>query len=379
VPTHSASRWGLDPRRPLFITEGARKADAGVSAGLCTIALLGVWNWRGSNEFGGKTALADWDSIALNERDVFIVFDSDVVVKAPVHAAMSRLKAFLELRRARVRVIYLPVGPGGEKVGLDDFFAAGHSVDELLSHASHEVREVAGATRRSAYEITSDGRTVRWKQTRDGEVEETIANFTAEIVAIVEEDDGVETARAYRLRARVGGKEQEIDVPVPTFQAMNWSAEMLEHKAIVSAGLGAKDRLREAIQTLSTEGVPTHRIYRHTGWIKRGGHHIYLHAAGGIGALGVVEGIIVRLDPPLGRFVLPPPPEGEDPLLVAAPDAARLCAMGTSSWRRMDRCGAVPRPVKLGRRRLWPVVILRRWAELGCPGRAAFEARANTK
>jgi hypothetical protein len=93
-----ARKWLGDPKKPLFITEGARKADAAVSKGMCCIALLGVWNWRGRNEFGGKTALADWDSIALNKRDVYIVFDSDVMVKPGVYAALVRLKAFLESR-----------------------------------------------------------------------------------------------------------------------------------------------------------------------------------------------------------------------------------------------------------------------------------------
>lgn len=89
-----------DPHCPLFITEGARKADAAVSKELCCIALLGVWNWRGTNAKGGKTALADWDSIALNNREIYLVFDSDVMIKPPVHAALARLKAFLENRGA---------------------------------------------------------------------------------------------------------------------------------------------------------------------------------------------------------------------------------------------------------------------------------------
>ncbi len=102
--------WLDDPTRALFITEGARKADAGVSQGLCTISLLGVWNWRGSNEHGGKTALPDWESIALNGREVFLAFDSDVMTKGSVYGALSRLKAFLESRKAKVKVIYLPEG-----------------------------------------------------------------------------------------------------------------------------------------------------------------------------------------------------------------------------------------------------------------------------
>lgn len=95
-----ARPWLGNPSRPLFITEGVRKADAAVSKGLCCVALLGVWNWRGRNKFGGKTALPDWESIALNEREIFIAFDSDVMVKPEVHAALVRLKAFLESRGA---------------------------------------------------------------------------------------------------------------------------------------------------------------------------------------------------------------------------------------------------------------------------------------
>lgn len=46
-----------DPTAPLFITEGIKKGDALVSRGLCAVALIGVWNWRGTNEYGGKMAL----------------------------------------------------------------------------------------------------------------------------------------------------------------------------------------------------------------------------------------------------------------------------------------------------------------------------------
>jgi hypothetical protein len=113
-----------DPRLPLFITEGVRKADSAAAISLCCIDLLGVWNWRGSNEYGGKTALADWEHVALNQRLVFLCFDSDVVTKRSVHAALVRLKSFLESRGSSVKVIYQPPGEHGEKVGLDDFIAS---------------------------------------------------------------------------------------------------------------------------------------------------------------------------------------------------------------------------------------------------------------
>lgn len=128
-----ATRFLLaDPAVPLFVTEGARKADAAVSRGLCCIALLGVWNFRGKNEHGGLTALADWESIALKGRKVYVCFDSDVMEKDAVRLAMKRLRSFLELRGADVRLIYLPSGTGGAKVGLDDYFAAGGTVDGLM-------------------------------------------------------------------------------------------------------------------------------------------------------------------------------------------------------------------------------------------------------
>jgi hypothetical protein len=129
-----------DPSVDLVITEGVRKSDAAVSKGLCCIDLLGVWGWRGKNDKGGMTVLADWESIALKGRKVFLAFDSDVSCKPSVRIAMERLKAFLEHRGATVKVIYLPAGPSGEKVGLDDYFAADHTVDELMACVADEIR-----------------------------------------------------------------------------------------------------------------------------------------------------------------------------------------------------------------------------------------------
>jgi hypothetical protein len=140
-----------DPTVPLLITEGVRKADSAISRGLCSIALLGVWNWRGKNEVGGLTALADWEHIALNGREAFIVFDSDVMQKQQVCTALVRLKTFLESKKATVKVIYLPHGQHGEKVGLDDWIAArvregkndAHIRDELFTLATDELRQPA--------------------------------------------------------------------------------------------------------------------------------------------------------------------------------------------------------------------------------------------
>jgi hypothetical protein len=127
-----------DPAKPLFVTEGIRKADAAVNQGLCCIALLGVWCWRGTNAKGGQVALPDWELIALRGRRVYLVFDSDVTVKPEVQQALTRLGQFLRTRGAEVLVCRLPSGKGGAKMGLDDFFVAGNCVDDLLATASSD-------------------------------------------------------------------------------------------------------------------------------------------------------------------------------------------------------------------------------------------------
>ncbi len=120
-----------NPAVPLWITEGQKKADALASQDLCALALLGVWNWRGRNDLGGLTALADWDSVALNDREVRIVFDSDLTRNPQVQNALGRLKKFLANKGAHVTVVYLPPTPDGSKQGVDDFFAAGHTRPDL--------------------------------------------------------------------------------------------------------------------------------------------------------------------------------------------------------------------------------------------------------
>lgn len=135
-----------DPRVPLLVAEGARKADSAVSAGLMAIDLVGVWTWRGRNGDDGLTVLPDWEYVALNDRDVYLAFDSDAMTKREVHAALERLWRLLAARGARLRVIYLPSGDLGAKTGVDDYLAAGHTRDDLLALAVDELRPLPAAT-----------------------------------------------------------------------------------------------------------------------------------------------------------------------------------------------------------------------------------------
>ena len=118
-----------DPTIPLWVTEGIKKGDSLVTHRVCALTLLGVWNWCGTNQAGGKMALPDWHGVALNDRDVRLVFDSDIVEKPSVAHALQELSGMLTARGARVHVAYLPSAEG-EKVGVDDYLLT-HTVAGL--------------------------------------------------------------------------------------------------------------------------------------------------------------------------------------------------------------------------------------------------------
>jgi hypothetical protein len=301
----------VDPGVPLFVTEGVKKGDALLSRGLCAVALIGVWNWRGTNEHGGKTALAEWEYVALNGRNVYIVFDSDVMEKREVHAALSRLKVFLEHRGARVRLIYLPTGEGGLRHGADDYLASGHTVSELLEHATPELKQPPDEDRPALpYRATPTG--LAWDSpTQNGTVPTSLTNFTASITADVAEDDGAELRRYFEIEANLNGRRAVFSVPSVQFAGMGWATEHLGAVAIVYPGFGIKDHARAAVQMLSGE-VPTRHVYSHTGWRKIGDSWLYLHAGGAIGQDGHVGAVHVELTGGLEGHTLPEPPEGEE-------------------------------------------------------------------
>ncbi len=99
----------IDVRVPLVITEGVKKADAAISHGACCLALLGVWNWKGKDDLGGRRALATFDRIPWNDRPVTIIFDSDLIEKESVAHALRRIGHMLQdSYKASVRITRLP-------------------------------------------------------------------------------------------------------------------------------------------------------------------------------------------------------------------------------------------------------------------------------
>jgi len=123
-----------DPATPLWITEGVRKGDALASQGQCAIALIGgVWGFRGTNDHGGKVILPDWEYVALNGRLVYVVYDSDIYQKRNVELALKALYRLLRERHARPGLVRWPEEYRQAKIGVDDFLAQGHTLEEVLA------------------------------------------------------------------------------------------------------------------------------------------------------------------------------------------------------------------------------------------------------
>jgi hypothetical protein len=138
VPPHAAGALGR-AHAPLWVTEGARKADSAVSAGLCCVSLPGVWSWAKRLNGDARQVLPDLQRVKLEDRKVVLAFDSDVMAKPQVHKALEALHAYLVSQGALVRFLYLPELEAGEKTGLDDFLAR-HAVEELWRHVEGELR-----------------------------------------------------------------------------------------------------------------------------------------------------------------------------------------------------------------------------------------------
>jgi hypothetical protein len=154
VPVAINGKLG-DPSQPLFVTEGSRKADAAVSAGLCCVSVLGVWSWRGTNPVGGKVALPEWHDIALNGRRVVLAFDSDVIRKQAVAVALAGLGNYLRSKDAKVEYLHLSDADDG-KNGLDDYLAAegADGIWELVRPEPPEVMRAAATPAKSAHSST---------------------------------------------------------------------------------------------------------------------------------------------------------------------------------------------------------------------------------
>ena len=152
--------------------------------------------------------------------------------------------------------------------------------------------------------LVKDGCTYQIVNTKEGPVLKELANFVGNIVEEITRDDGVETETLFRVQLTLptGKVVQPKNVTASEFFEMRWPLQTGGVAAVISAGLGVKDCLREAIQ-LASANADRRTIFSHTGFRFVEGDWRYLHAGGSIGG-GAFE---VVLGSPFDRFALPTP------------------------------------------------------------------------
>lgn len=110
-----------DTTKDMALTEGEKKSLAIRQAGLACIGLTGVDCWHTKKS---SALLPDLARIEWKGRRVFIVFDSDAAENENVATNERLLAGVLKNHGAEVKIVRIPPGPNGEKVGIDDYLVA---------------------------------------------------------------------------------------------------------------------------------------------------------------------------------------------------------------------------------------------------------------
>jgi len=129
-PSFFDTEAATDPKIPLAITEGEKKALSCEGAGVSCIALGGVngWHVKGEKRLHPYFAHVQWDG-----RVVYLAFDADSLGNANVRREELTLGRVLEAAGATVYVVRFPQ----DTPKLDDYLAA-HEVSEF-----HQLLELA--------------------------------------------------------------------------------------------------------------------------------------------------------------------------------------------------------------------------------------------
>lgn len=122
-----------DPTIPLWITEGAKKADALASAygnQIVPVNENGVWGWRSKGRL-----IDDFQRILWEGRRVIVAPDGDVRHNKAVYQAVQRsARLFVAWGAAEVSILLLPCEKDGPKVGVDDYLGMGKTPAEVEAH-----------------------------------------------------------------------------------------------------------------------------------------------------------------------------------------------------------------------------------------------------
>ena len=110
---------------PLFITEGAKKAAAGLSIDLATVSIPGVGTCRKSGHLHRHLK-----AFCKFGRLAYLCFDNDAMTKKSVQQALLGMAREMSAAGAKVMVVILPAGTAK---GMDDF---------IFEHGEEEFRKL---------------------------------------------------------------------------------------------------------------------------------------------------------------------------------------------------------------------------------------------
>ena len=284
----------------IFVCEGEKDVDRLRELGFaatCNPGGAGKWRREYSEFLRSANVVLLQDNDSSGETHVKVIAAAIAGV-----AASSRVICFSDLP---------------PKSDVSDWLDLGHTADELRRIVADTPTVVSSApalaTNLTALDpdrehLTEDVQGI-WTLTQEGR--KRLTNFLARIVADVVEDDGAEGRRVFEIDASMAGSTSEtFRILAKDFFEMRWHLEHIGASAAVMPNIRS-GTARYAIQVLSSP-VPRRTVYMHTGWRElESGQFVFLHAAGAIGANGVVENIEVRLEGGLALYALPAPPAGE--------------------------------------------------------------------
>ena len=313
--------------KPLWITEGCKKALKLLQHSRLSISITGVWAF--------KTKV--WDLFKWRGRTVYLSFDSDYQTNPNVRMALYELAFKLHAKGA---ILKIATWPKAEGKGIDDFLFVQRNAERSLDDIEEEadglmdfiipdhhkeivraltLSKLSGSSEESTYQQISEKLRITVDQlkkdvnsyrkefnptypyyidkksgclfkekvtnTRNSEKIERVklANFDARIVKDIKRSDGVEEQRIYVIKGKTKDFNfPHIEVPAKIFNSLIW-LEKWGSKAVVSPGNNLKEFVRYYIQmNLSKETVCLSQ-YSHTGWIMLDDEWIYLTKDGAIG------------------------------------------------------------------------------------------------
>jgi hypothetical protein len=129
----------MDPRVPIWLVEGLKKAAALWQVGILAIAIPGVWMHRiGRKTDPDQPLLPGLARIPWQGRTLITGYDSDLRQKLAVWLANVNVAQEMRAVGANVRYCVMPPLPNGDKCGIDDYLLD-HTVEQLDSCVMDEL------------------------------------------------------------------------------------------------------------------------------------------------------------------------------------------------------------------------------------------------